>query len=646
MTRSALALGLLLALTVPAHARTGPNPDGMRGPSLESAPMWRPPVARSAAVAILLPAPLPAGAVQLDSTRYDLQDLGSLGTRLAIGPDGRIHATWEDDFCELDSHGCPPDPNAAIPFPQRGMGYAVRDVGGAWTNLGKVRQPSIKCSACTAFGEDGGFGTIALTANGRAVISQHMIEDGCDLRGDTYIENAVASNTWTAYLGPISSPSFQFPQTVVLPNGSYTMLGEAVRVVTGCTHCGVNEFRISRMAAEGTPFTCVTGWQFGVWTSVIPLSTFRNGYPAFPCLAEGSDGRVGIGVTDFGGNVYLIESSDGTFGAGTVRIRTLTSYSDASITSSDSTSTQWRPYIHCHVAYNDTTPNVVWSELQARKAGSSIAYADWHSRIRHWSSTRGLTTVYQVPAGVADGYSRVDQGLSGPLAGFNTLSVDWPEVGFSADGSEIYVVWVRFTDAEVDPTANAGLPGICTGIGFGDLSASVTRAGDPWAAPQNLTSTPTADERYPAVLARNAGGSVRVLFQTSATNQAGIVQAQDRGTTTDLLLRRIAYLDRALSGSLVDVAHEGTPPGPRSLRSFPNPARGDVHFALDGARLGVKAAIEIFSVEGRRIARVPTAGPAASWNGLDVSGRRAPSGLYLARVEGEARTTTKFLLLR
>ena len=68
----------------------------------------------------------------------------------------------------------------------------------------------------------------------------------------------------------------------------------------------------------------------------------------------------------------------------------------------DSTSTQYRPYVHCHLAYQDTTPNVVWSELQARKSGSTVVYYDWRSRIRHWSPTRGLNTVYQVPAGVAD----------------------------------------------------------------------------------------------------------------------------------------------------------------------------------------------------------------------------------------------------
>ena len=39
------------------------------------------------------------------------------------------------------------------------------------------------------------------------------------------------------------------------------------------------------------------------------------------------------------------------------------------------------------------------------------------------------------------------------LSGFNTISVDWPQVGFSPGGFETYVVWLRFTDAQVDPTA-------------------------------------------------------------------------------------------------------------------------------------------------------------------------------------------------
>ena len=654
MPTSWLRFLIAASLLIPgqARARTQPNPDGIAGPMLGREGRGRGAFteagastgsAAAPASVSAVPVPLPSGAVQIDSTYYDLQDLGSLGTRLVITVDGKVHAAWEDDFCNLASGGCPPNPNDPIPFPQRGMGYAYRSAAGTWTNLGKVRQPQIACPQCVPDAM-GGFGTLAITPAGRAAISQHMNEDGCDLRGDFYLENAPGGASWTAYLTPIQSPSFQFPQVVSLPNGSFVLLGEVPRVVGNCLHCGVNEFRVSRLAAAGTPFTCPTGWQCGPWTAVAPSTLFRTGAPAFPSLAAASDGRVGIAVTDFGGDVFLVESRDGTFGAGTITIRNLTQYSDASITQTDSSSAEYRPYIHCHLAYNDTTPNVVWSELQARRSGSDIVYVDWRSRIRHWSPNRGVSTVKRVAAGEADGYANVDESLNGPLAGFNTISVDWPQVGFSTGGLETFVVWARFVDSEVDPTADAGLPGIVTGIGYGDIACSLTRTGEGWSAPQNLTATPKTDERYPSIAARNDGGRAHVLFQASATDQAGVVQAQDRGTSGPLLVRRIAYLERPLSASTVAV-EPGPPASGPTLRIFPNPASGRLRFALAPPAGREAATVLVYSVAGRLVARLPlAAGATVEWDGRDRSGRPVPSGLYLAKIEGGR--SGKFMLLR
>ena len=57
--------------------------------------------------------------------------------------------------------------------------------------------------------------------------------------------------------------------------------------------------------------------------------------------------------------------------------------------------------------------------------------------------------------------------------------MDWPQVGFSTDNTETYVVWLRFTDGEVDTTAVvSGLEGIETGTGYGDIACSASaRAG-------------------------------------------------------------------------------------------------------------------------------------------------------------------------
>jgi hypothetical protein len=648
MSRGVMARTIALAILAWAGvsaAREGPNPAGRLVLPLDGVAPATPPATATRlrvtapAATQAVPAPLAAGAVALDSTWYDIQDMGSLGPRIVVGADGRVHVTWQDDFCEFDANGCPPNLNLPQPHPLRGMGYAWRDVASTWHHLGKVEDPAIRVCPCVSE-VFGGFGAIAVAPDGRAVVAQHMNEDGCDLRGDFYLQDAVGAADWAAYLTPITEPSYLFPSVAVTPGGSFIVLSE---IPKAAYYDETETFRISRVAAAGTAFVCPTGWQGGPWTQVIASSFFRDGFPAFPSIAASSNGRVGVAVGDFGGNVYLVESSNGTFTAGTITIRNLTNYSDASVTATDSTSTQFRPYVSCHLAYNDTTPHVVWSELQARRSGSSVVYFDHRSRIRHWSSVTGASTVTQVQAGQADRFDDIDQGLSGPLCGFNTISVDWPQVGFSADGSEAYVVWLRFSDAEIDPTGNMGLPGVITGIGFADIAASLRVGAGPWGPPQNLTSTPSTDERFVSIAQRNPAGQAHLLYQSSATNEAGVAAIGDRGGSPGNLLRRIAYLQRQLDGTTVSVAQEWTPAAP-ALRAYPNPARGAVRFtATSPLRDGE---IRVYSADGRIVARVPLRGAAASWDGRDAKGRRAAAGLYFARIDGEpANRGTKFLLV-
>jgi hypothetical protein len=653
MRRLALALSLL-ALAATAHARVAPNPPGRALLSPDGA-ILQPGLLRAAAAsraeaAAVLNVGLPAGAVQLDSTYYDLQDMGSLGTRIVAGADGRVHVTYQKDFCEIGG-GCPPNLNLPQPYPQRSMAYTYRDALGAWQHAGKLHDPAVAALPCCGVHEEfGGFGTIAVTPSGRAAIAQHINEEGCDLRGQFYLEDTPGGSGWVDKLPPFASPdSYLFPQITANPGGSFTLLGE---VPIGGSYDETTRIGTSYYASAGGAYSCFA-FQGAAWVTiapnpaVMPASLFRDGRPAFPSLAVSSNGRVGIAVGDYGGNVYLIESSNGSFAPGTFTIRNLTNYSDATIVKGDSTSTQYRAWVHCHLAYNDTTPNVVWSELQARKVGTTIEYFDWRSRIRHWNPLRGISTVKQVQAGEADRFDDVDNLLSGPLAGFNTLAVDWPQVGFSADGSETYVAWLRASDQEIDATADMGLPGIITGVAFTDIAASVTRGADPWSPAQNLTNTPNVDERFFSLAQRNEGGKAHLVFQASATNQAGCVVIGDRGTSPGNILRRIAYLEKTLNGSLVDVGGSFDAPPGATLRSWPNPARGRVHFRMEAAAAGAaRAAVDIYGIDGRRFARVSLDRGEAEWDGRDERGRAAPAGVYLARLAGGGqRMGTKFLLV-
>lgn len=646
MTSRALLLTVSLAAlaAVPAAARTGASPagrlilgpDGPNGTTVSNTRLATP-----AAVQAFVDVPLPAGAVQLDSTWYDLQDMGSLGHHIEIGSDNRVHVTWQDDFCELGG-GCPPNLAAPQPHPYRGMAYAVRDANGVWNHLGKVTDPRLPI--CCIRDLAGGFGSLAVTPGGRVAIAQHLNEDGCDLRGYFHLEDAPGSSLFRGYLTPIVSPSLLFPQVTANPNGSFTLLGEVPR---GGQYDETSDIQVSYLAAPGTFYSCFN-WQMGAWTSFAPATLFRDGRPAFPVIAGSANGRVGVAVGDLGGNVYLIESSNGTFAPGTVTTRNLTNYSDASIVKSDSTSLEYRPYVHCDVAYNDTTPNVVWSEWQARKVGTTISYFDWHSRIRRWTPQKGVETVYQVPAGVADHFDDVDNLLAGPLPGFNTLSVDWPQVGFSADGSETYVAFLRFTDSQVDPTADAGLPGVVTGIGFGDIACSVALGAGAFAAPQNLTNTPRTDERFFSLASRNPGGRAHLTFLASARNEAGCAIIGDRGTAPGNVLRRVAYLAAPLANSLVDVAA----PAPRpalALRVSPNPVLSHGRVRLEGGAVERTRVVEVLDLTGRRVTTLTLdAGvPAVEWTGRDDRGHGVPAGVYFARVAGDAPgPATRFVIAR
>ncbi len=591
------------------------------------------------------PVPLPAGAVQIDETYYDLQDMGTLGTHIATNAAGEIHVTYQDGFCELDdATTCPPDLGDPLPFPYRANAHTYRTAEGTWVQLGRAEDPSLRgCCVTELFG---GFGSLAMTPDGRAAVAQHMNEDGCDLRASLYVQETPGVASYDAYLSPITDPSYLFPQGVFRPDGSMVLLGE---VAAFGLYQEVAEIHVSRLAGEGVPFDCPVGWQFDDWSLVIDPSVFTDGASGFPSMAASDDGSVGIAVGDFGGDVRLIESSDGSFAAGTITITNLTNYDDADITVGDESSMEYRSYVHCHLAYNGDVPHVVWDELQARREDGEVFYYDYRSRIMHWTPATGVTQVHRVPAGVADTYDDVDAGGSGPLAGFNTLAASWPQVGFSDSGDVTYVAWLRFSDDEVDPTADAGLPGIVTGIGFGDIEASWSTEGSSWSSAENLTNTPETDERFFAIPRYSLGTKLSMVFQASSTDRAGTVIIGDRGAEEVALERRLAYLESELTGV------SSTPNGAIEVSSerafiqgvFPNPSTGGFSVRLSRVLLEPTDA-EILDVGGRVLGRFSI--PAnvdefpLSAAAEDVVPRS--SGTYFVRIHGEDQDPVRVVIVR
>jgi hypothetical protein len=75
----------------------------------------------------------------------------------------------------------------------------------------------------------------------------------------------------------------------------------------------------------------------------------------------------------------------------------------------------------------------------------------------------------------------------------------------------------------------------------------------------------------------------------------------------------------------------------------PNPARGAVQFTAGAATPG--SAALVYTVDGRRLARLPLDQGRATWDGRDSRGRLASPGIYLVRVEGEGSAAARFMWL-
>ncbi|MEE8573285.1 MAG: T9SS type A sorting domain-containing protein, partial [Gemmatimonadota bacterium] len=87
------------------------------------------------------------------------------------------------------------------------------------------------------------------------------------------------------------------------------------------------------------------------------------------------------------------------------------------------------------------------------------------------------------------------------------------------------------------------------------------------------------------------------------------------------------------------------------LKAFPNPTRGGTTLAFNMPVTAI-VNVKIYDVSGRLIRRIAgeeiQAGPhELSWDGIDASGAKVPSGMYFCRLEaGGQRETQKLTVLR
>jgi hypothetical protein len=99
----------------------------------------------------------------------------------------------------------------------------------------------------------------------------------------------------------------------------------------------------------------------------------------------------------------------------------------------------------------------------------------------------------------------------------------------------------------------------------------------------------------------------------------------------------------------VGIADGGSAETPRLLANSPNPfsRSTSIRFVLAGPG---PVRLAVFDIRGRHVATLrdesmPAGGHAVTWNGRDERGVRAASGIYLAVLQAEGRTSSRRLVL-
>jgi hypothetical protein len=124
-------------------------------------------------------------------------------------------------------------------------------------------------------------------------------------------------------------------------------------------------------------------------------------------------------------------------------------------------------------------------------------------------------------------------------------------------------------------------------------------------------------------------------------------------TVVDELADRIFVFRNRAEPTGVPPGAESPPLPVRLLQPFPNPATNSAMIAYEAQPASGRVTLRLYTVSGKLV-RTLLDGPAPPkgrgrvfWDGRTASGARAPAGVYLIRLDGEAGTAaTRLHLLR
>lgn len=453
-----------------------------------------------------------------------------------------------------------------------------------------------------------GFGVLHLTSTGAAVISNHSTNVGGVLDANLYVDIDALAGTFTEYGHPTHSPFGIWPQIALLSNGNIGLISRR---------------NVSTTAPPETLY--YSYWNQTVLSTRIPLYITGTTYAGNVGsnmrfhLASNGAGRVTaiiapVNQIDTLDNSMIFQRTsidDGAnWGPVTPVFRPYTVNGDQDTVASaggsgfiyKKNSDMW------FLAYPITTDNLY---EQARLV---VTRSDGNTSIVATAAQLGATASY------AQSMSFV-------------FNIDFPSMGWSADGSTLYCVY------------SVTMPDTSRGYNQRDIfcSYSLDNAAT-WSNPIRITNTTDIDETYPSVSFWNPGtpGNPYELHITYMKDPG--VGPSSFGGSAPATRNTLIYRKFTALPPIGIINNQNLLKEYRLTQNYPNPFNPSTKIEYNIIKSGL-VTLKVYDVLGREVRTLVNEVQTSGVKEIEFNAAALPSGIYFYTLSAGDFTNTKKMIL-
>lgn len=524
---------------------------------------------------------------------YDYKSNGEANIFIQVDPSNpqNVHVT---DY-QTDST----DPTGAN---LRRTRYAASTNGGANWEVLDFEVPDVRS----------GFPVLILK-NGQAIIANHSTNNGGILDANLYVDIAPVTGVFEEKAYSTHAPFGIWPQIALQGDGSVGM---------------VSRRNVSSTAPPETLY--YAKWDGSSTLIGARTPVYISGMTFVGTV--GSNMRFHLGSS--GNNVTAIiapVNQDDTLGNSKVFARTSTN-----------NGTTWGDVTTIFAPFTENAGQ----DTIASSGGSGFTYkpgtSNWY--YAYVTSADGLFASAKLKMRKSDGSTVVltDAATVGATSSFNkamafVFSIDFPALGWSADGSTMYCVY-----SVVMPDTGA------SGFNQRDIFAQYSlNNGTTWSSPIRITNTPTIDEAYPSVSAWNKGSAgnpyeVNIVYM----KDPGVGPTSFNGNSPTAPPSRNNLVYRKLTGlpPIGILGNQTILKDYKLAQNYPNPFNPTTKIEYNIVKTGF-VSLKVYDILGREVATLVNGVQTQGVKEIEFNGSNLTSGVYFYTIKAGDFTDTKTMVL-